>query len=97
MPKEAMFTMKLETELRDAFMAAAAEAHRPASQILRELMRDFVARQREAREYEEFLREKVERARASIRAGRGIPNEEVEAEFAKLRDELTRRALAGEA
>ena len=46
---------------------------------------------------EEFLREKVERARASIRAGRGIPNEEVEAEFAKLRDELTRRALAGEA
>ena len=26
MPKEAMFTMKLETELRDAFMAAAANS-----------------------------------------------------------------------
>jgi hypothetical protein len=41
--KEAVFTMKLEPELRAEFMAEAEAAHRPASQVLRELMRDFVA------------------------------------------------------
>jgi hypothetical protein len=39
---QAVFTMKLEPELRDAFMAAAKRADRPASQLMRELMRDFV-------------------------------------------------------
>jgi hypothetical protein len=49
MSKEAVFTMKLEPELRDAFMAEALASHRPASQVMRELMRDFVQHQREAR------------------------------------------------
>ena len=46
MPKEAVFTMKLEPELRADFMAEAKASHRPASQLLRELMRDFVQRQK---------------------------------------------------
>ncbi|MGK9165241.1 antitoxin of toxin-antitoxin stability system [Inquilinus limosus] len=92
MPKEAVFTMKLEAELRDAFMAEAEAAHRPASQVMRELMREFVQRRREEREYDEFLRRKVEIARASMRAGRGRSNEEVEAEFAARRAELLREA-----
>lgn len=37
MTNEAVFTLKLETELRDQFMADAM--HRPASQIMRDLMR----------------------------------------------------------
>ncbi len=45
MSKEAVFTLKLEPELRDAFVNAAEAAHRPASQIVRELMRDFIERQ----------------------------------------------------
>jgi predicted transcriptional regulator len=81
MSKEAVFTMKLEPELRAEFMAEAKAAHRPASQVLRELMREFVQRQRETREYEEFLLNKVEAARTSMRAGRGRPNEEVDAAF----------------
>ena len=85
MSKEAVFTMKLEPELRDEFMAEAEAAHRPASQVLRELMREFVQRQREAREYDEFLRRKVEAARSSMSAGLGRSNEEVEAEFAARR------------
>lgn len=52
---------------------------------IRELMREFIQRQREAREYEEFLRNKVETARVSMRAGRGRTNEEVEAKFAARR------------
>jgi predicted transcriptional regulator len=89
MPKEALFTMKLESELREAFMAEAKAANRPASQIMRELMRRYVARQRKKREYEEFLRKKVERGLADIRAGRVYSSEEVEAYFAKLRASLT--------
>jgi predicted transcriptional regulator len=85
MAKEAVFTMKLETDLRDEFMAEAEASHRPASQILREMMREFVRGQREARDYEAFLGRKVELARTSIRADRGRLNEEVEAEFADRR------------
>jgi predicted transcriptional regulator len=88
MPKEAVFTMKLETELRDEFMAAAEATHRPASQVLRELMRDYIQRQREAREYDEFLRRKVETGRASKRAGKGTSNKAVEAEFAARRSRV---------
>ena len=90
--KEAVFTMKLEPELRAEFMAEAEAAHRPASQVLRELMRDFVQRQREAREYDEFLRGKVEAGRASMRAGRGRSSDEVEARFAARRASMTGKA-----
>lgn len=90
MSKEAVFTMKLESELREEFMAEAEATHRPASQVLRELMRDFVQRQRDAREYDEFLRRKVEAGRASMRAGKGATNEAVEAEFAARRARVPR-------
>ena len=85
MSKEAVFTMKLESELRDNFMAEAEASHRPASQVLRELMREFVERQRQAREYDAFLASKVEAGRVSMRAGVGRSNEEVEAKFAARR------------
>lgn len=90
MPKEAVFTMKLEAELRDQFMAEAEAAHRPASQVVRELMRDFVQKQREAREYEAFLHRKVEAARASRQAGLGQANQKVEARAAARRGKATR-------
>lgn len=90
--KEAVFTMKLEPELRAEFMSEAEAAHRPASQILRELMREFVQRQRAARDYDEFLRLKVEAGRASMRAGLGRSNDDVEAEFAARRAGVASKA-----
>lgn len=94
MAKEAVFTMKLEPELRDAFMAAAAAEDRPASQIVREFMRDYV---RQDREYVEFVRRKVERSRASIAAGKWRSAEEVEADFRRRREEILRNANEGDA
>ncbi|RZJ02443.1 MAG: antitoxin of toxin-antitoxin stability system [Brevundimonas sp.] len=85
MAKESVFTLKLEPELREAFMAEAEAAHRPASQVVRELMRQFVDKQREDRDYDAFYRAKVEAGLADMRAGRVIPNEVVEAEFAARR------------
>lgn len=93
MPKEAVFTMKLEPELRDAFMAAAEAVDRPASQIVREFMRDFV---QQDREYVEFLRRKVERSRASIAAGRGHSDEEVRARMKTLFKRLERNTPRGD-
>ncbi|KAF1719313.1 hypothetical protein SAMN06296416_10989 [Pseudoxanthomonas wuyuanensis] len=89
MSKEAVFTMKLEPELRDQFMAEAEAAHRPASQVVRELMREFVQRQRQAREYDEFLQRKVEVARSSVRSGKGQSNDEIEAKFAARRSKVS--------
>lgn len=86
MPKEAVFTMKLESELRAEFMAEAEASHRPASQVLRELMREFVQRQREMREYDTFLQSKVGIARSSMIKGLGRSNDDVEAEFAIRRN-----------
>jgi predicted transcriptional regulator len=86
--KEAVFTMKLEADLRTDFMAEADALHRPASQVVRELMRDFVERQRQKREHGAFLEKKVGVARASARAGRGYDNGEVEADFAGRRSRV---------
>lgn len=88
MSKQAVFTMKLEPELRSQFMAAAASADRPASQIVRELMRSYIGEQQKQQEYDAYLRRKVEAARASMRAGRGRSNKEVEARFAALRNSV---------
>jgi predicted transcriptional regulator len=90
MAKEAVFTMKLEPELRAQFVAEAAGEDRPASQVMRELMRDYIRDRREKREYEEHLRGKVTAARASMRAGRGRSNDDVEAAFAAKRRKAAR-------
>jgi len=85
MNKQSLFTMKLEPDLHAAFMAEAEAAHRPASQVVRELMRDFVMKQREVRAYEDFLHQKVDTARTSMAAGNGIAASDVEAIMAEKR------------
>lgn len=45
MSKEAQMSIKMEAELHDQFMAVAASEHRPAAQIVRDLMRAYIARQ----------------------------------------------------
>lgn len=92
MSKEAVFSMKLEPELHAEFMAAAEASHRPASQILRALMRNFIKSQREAQEYDEFLRGKVGLAQEQIIAGKYSSTEEVEKRFAVKRAQLLSRA-----
>lgn len=87
--KPAVFTMKLDAELRAEFVAEAAATHRPASQVVRDLMRDFVREQRQRRDHAAFLNKKVELARASVRDGCGRSNETVEADFEARRTRLT--------
>jgi len=91
MAKEAVFTVKLESELRDAFAAEAEAAHRPASQIVREFMREFVQRQREAREHDAWFRAQVQQALADPRPG--IPHDAVMAETHAIIDRITSKKV----
>lgn len=79
MPKEAVFILTLEPELRDQFAAEADAAHRPASQVIRELMRDYIDRQRSAREHDTWFRAEVTDAlrEAADPAVRRVAHEEV--------------------
>ncbi len=43
MTKEVQMSIKMEPELRDQFMAVAASRHRPAAQIIRDLMRLYIS------------------------------------------------------
>lgn len=93
MSREVVFTVTLEPELRDAFMAEAEASHSPASQVVRELMHEFIERQRQTRESDEFLRGKVDTARAQIASGQFDSDANVEARFAAQR--ATLRAKVG--
>lgn len=86
MPKEAVFTVKLETDLRDAFAAEAAATHRPASELVRAFMREFVQRQRDAREHYAWFRAKVQGAMDDSRPG--IPHEVVMDETRAIVDRI---------
>jgi predicted transcriptional regulator len=91
MAKEAVFTVKLESDLRDAFAAEAEAAHRPASQIVREFMREFVQRQREAREHDAWFRAEAQRALDNPRPG--IPHDAVMEQTRAIIDRITSKKV----
>jgi len=94
MPKEAVFTLKLETELRDKFMAEAEAMDRPASQVMREMMREFIHKKEEEREYEKWFLAEVEEAvrEADDPHTEWIPHDEVMARVrAAIEDEIAKR------
>ena len=78
----AVFTTKLEADLRAGFMTEATTLHRPASQVLRKLIREFVELHRKTREYDEFLGRKVQAGPASMKSGKEKANGEIETEYA---------------
>lgn len=92
-PNEAVFTLKLEPDLRRAFTATARANDRTASQVVRDLMREYIDRHQRVDEYAAFLSAKVERARAQAAARRCAAAADVEARFASKRglDAMPRR------
>jgi predicted transcriptional regulator len=94
MRKESVFSMKLESELRKEFMAEAAAIDRPASQLVREFMRDFVKRQRQARQHDAWFRAEVEQGmrEADDPGTRRISQEDVTESWHRRRTELAKRS-----
>lgn len=89
---KAVFTMKLEPELRDSFMAATAAADRPASQVVRELMREYIEHHQREQQYRAYLGRKVEVARAQRDAGQYVTDADMEAQAVARREALLRQA-----
>lgn len=88
---EAVLIIELEPELRDSFMTAVAAAGRPASEVLRELMRDYIACHQRVQQHHAYLDRKVELARVQRDAGQYVTNEDVEAKVAARRGTLRAR------
>ncbi len=91
---DATFTFRVDETLKSAFASVARSHDRTGAQLLRDFMRDYVAQQQEAADYEAWLTDKVEQSRASAEAGHLVPAADVEARFAARRA-ATRARLAG--
>jgi uncharacterized protein YcbX len=99
-PASAQHLCRHPGELHDMFIAEAAADARPPAEVLHDLIRDYVDRRRQARDYDDFLRRKVELGRMDRDAGRHVSNDEAEAEAAAARREKllqrTAAAMTGE-
>ncbi|MBB3386372.1 MULTISPECIES: hypothetical protein [unclassified Rhizobium] len=91
---DATFTFRVEEELKAAFSEAAKAHDQTGAQLLRAFMRDYVQRQQDAADYDMWFRQQVQAGLASANAGNLIPDDNIDAEFAALREE-TRRKLSG--
>jgi predicted transcriptional regulator len=90
---DATFTFRVDGELKTQFANAAKAHDRTGAQLLRDFMRDYVKRQQESAEDEAWFHRQVQIGIDQADAGRLIPAEEVEAEFAARRA-ATRQKLA---
>lgn len=89
---ETTFTFRVDDELKRQFADIAKSRDRTAAQLMREFMRDTIARQQEEAEYDAWFRAKVQQGLDDVEAGRVYTAEETETYFRSLREEL----LAGE-
>ena len=85
MPKDAVFSIKLDSKLRDEFLAATEAVNQSAPQVVRDLIREYINDETRDGDYIEYLSKKVQAARSSVEAGDTRSNELVAADFAALR------------
>ena len=92
---EATFTFRVDETLKSEFTTAAKASDRTGAQLLRDFMREFIKKEQEKAEYDQWVRQKVEAGRAAVVQGRVISAEEVEAEAAEWRKNLFNGGSAG--
>ncbi|ECC3818900.1 hypothetical protein AIE71_24105 [Salmonella enterica subsp. enterica] len=80
-------SLRIDAELKDAFMAAAKSMDRNGSQLIRDFMRQTVERQHNA-----WFREQVNAGRQQLERGEVLPHDMVEASAAAWRNEMMKKA-----
>jgi predicted transcriptional regulator len=90
---EATLTFRVDEALKNEFSTAAKARDRTGAQLLRDFMRDFVQRQRDAAAHDAWFRQQVQAGLDAANAGDLLSSEDVEAEADAWR-EKTRRRLA---
>jgi len=93
---DATFTFRVDEALKSAFADAAKAHDRTGAQLIRDFMRDYVAGKRAAADHDAWFHRQVQIGLDSANAGRLIPDEEVEVEAKKWREE-TRARMATKA
>ncbi len=88
MAKTAIFTMKLEVELRDEFVTATTNAKKYASEVVRDLMREYIQRQKDEVYYKEYIRKRVATARAMSTDGDLLPDDKLASVYMLKEQEL---------
>lgn len=86
--REATFTFRVDETLKSEFTTAAKACDRTGAQLIRDFMREFIKKEQEAAEYDQWFRQEVEAGRVAVAQGRVISAEEVEAEAAEWRKNL---------
>jgi predicted transcriptional regulator len=88
---ETTITIRVDPELKTAFLRAAEARDRTDEELLCEFMQDYIETQRTDSEYEQWFRRQVQIGIDEADRGEVVPAEEVEAEFATLRDASQRK------
>lgn len=86
MTHKARIQLDLDAQLADDFAAAVTSAQTSESEVLREMVQDYVERQKVSDGYRRFLEAKVERGRADVAAGDFISADDAERMFAERRE-----------
>lgn len=79
-------SLRIDAELKDAFMAAAKSMDRNGSQLIRDFMRQTVERQ-----HNTWFRDQVAAGRQQLECGDVLTHDMVESSAAAWRDEMSRK------
>lgn len=79
-------SLRIDAELKDAFMAAAKSMDRNGSQLIRDFMRQAVERQ-----HNTWFRDQVEAGRQQLGRGDVLPHDIVEFSATAWREEMSRK------
>ncbi|EHM4763107.1 hypothetical protein KGK51_004107 [Salmonella enterica] len=79
-------SLRIDAELKDAFMAAAKSMDRNGSQLIRDFMRQTVERQ-----HHTWFRDQVEAGRQQLERGDVLSHDMVESSATAWRDEMSRK------
>lgn len=91
MTRKAHLTIDLEATLVEDFAAAVHCAQAKQADVLREMVEDYVERQKIDGAYRQFFEDKVSHARNELAAGKVVSAEDAERMFAERR-QMARKA-----
>ncbi len=86
MTRQAHIQIDIDAKLADEFAAAVTSAQTSEAAVLRDMVEDYVERQKVDSSYRQFLEAKVARGREDVAAGEVVAADDAEQMFAKRRE-----------
>uniref|UniRef100_A0A7C1P3P5 Antitoxin of toxin-antitoxin stability system n=1 Tax=Agrobacterium albertimagni TaxID=147266 RepID=A0A7C1P3P5_9HYPH len=86
MTRKAHIQIDIDAKLADEFAAAVTSAQTSEAEVLREMVEDYVERQKVDSGYRQFLEAKVARGRKDVAAGEVVAPDDAEQMFAERRE-----------